>query len=60
MSDTTRKNLVVEKADSSHKRKDYPQVPATAPKDYVCQLCGKSFQTRDDLIHHQQFESKEL
>ena len=60
MSDSTRKNLVVEKADSSHKRKDYRQEPATAPKDYVCQLCGKSFQTRDDLVHHQQFESKEV
>ncbi|HEY7082053.1 MAG TPA: hypothetical protein VH500_20365, partial [Nitrososphaeraceae archaeon] len=58
ISDTTRKNLTVSKVDSSHKRKDYSQVPATAPKEFVCQLCGKTFQTRDDLVHHQQFESK--
>jgi Protein of unknown function (DUF2795) len=58
ISDKTRKNLTVQKVEHAHKRKDYPQVPATAPKEYVCQLCGKSFQTRDDLIHHQQFESE--
>jgi hypothetical protein len=58
ISDTTRKNLTVSKVDPSHKRKDYSQVPATAPKEFVCQLCGKTFQTRDDLVHHQQFESK--
>ena len=34
----------------------YPTDPATAMKEYVCDLCGKTFQTRDDLIHHQEFE----
>jgi hypothetical protein len=55
ISDETRKNLTLPEA-NPHQRKDYSEVPATAPKDYVCQLCGKSFQTRDDLMHHQQFE----
>jgi hypothetical protein len=58
MSDATRKNLTVPKVDPSFRRKDYSQVPATAPKEFVCQLCGKSFQTRDELVHHRQFESK--
>jgi uncharacterized protein YktA (UPF0223 family) len=58
MTDETRKNLEVRQVDPLHKRKDYPEVPATAPKEYVCMLCGKSFQTRDDLIHHQEFEFK--
>jgi hypothetical protein len=59
MSDKTRTDLTVAQADSSHTRKDYTEVPATAQLSYDCQLCGKSFQTRDDLIHHQQFESEE-
>ena len=49
---------MVEKVDTSHKRKDNPEVPAATTKEYLCQLCGKSFQTRDDLVHHQQFESR--
>jgi hypothetical protein len=51
-------NLEVEQVDPAHKRKDYPQVPETATKEYICDLCGKSYQSRDDLIHHQEFESK--
>jgi hypothetical protein len=59
ISDETRTNLDVKKVDPVHKRKDYPEVPATAMKEYVCDLCGKTFQARDDLIHHQEFESKQ-
>ena len=58
MSDKTRTNLDVKKVDPANKRKDYPEVPATAMKEYVCDLCGKTFQARDDLIHHQEFEFK--
>ena len=58
MSDETRKNLGVRQVDPLHKRMDYLEVHATAPKEYLCMLCGKSFQTRDDLIHHQEFEFK--
>jgi hypothetical protein len=59
ITDETRTNLNIKKVSPTHKRKDYPEVPATAMKEYVCDLCGKTFQTRDDLIHHQQFEFKE-
>lgn len=59
ITDETRTNLRVKKVNPTHKRKDYPEVPATAPKDYVCALCGKSFLRRDDLIHHEEFEFKE-
>jgi hypothetical protein len=59
MSEQTRTNLKVPKAEPDHKRKDYPEVPATAMREYVCDLCGKTFQTRDDLIHHQKFEVKD-
>ena len=59
ISDETRTNLDVKKVDPAHRRKDYPEVPATAMKEYVCDLCGKTFQARDDLIHHQEFEFKE-
>ena len=59
ISDETRTNLDVKKVNSAHKRKDYPEVPATAIKEYVCDFCGKTFQARDDLIHHQEFEFKE-
>jgi hypothetical protein len=58
ITDEARTNLEVEKVNSTRKRKDYPQVPATATKEYICDLCGKSYQSRDDLIHHQEFESK--
>jgi hypothetical protein len=59
ISDETRTNLDVKKVNPAHKRKDYPEVPATAMKEYVCDLCGKTFQARDDLIHHQEFEFKQ-
>ena len=59
ISDETRTNLDVKKVNPAHKRKDYPEVPATAMKEYVCDLCGKTFQARDDLIHHQDFEFKQ-
>jgi hypothetical protein len=58
MTDETRKNLEVATVNPSHRRKDYTEVPATATKNYVCELCGKSFLAKDDLIHHQQFEFK--
>ncbi|MDP9306598.1 MAG: C2H2-type zinc finger protein [Thermoproteota archaeon] len=58
ITDETRTNLNVKKVNPAHKRKDYPEVPATAMREYVCDLCGKTFQTRDDLIHHQEFEFK--
>jgi hypothetical protein len=59
ITDETRTNLDVKKVNPAHKRKDYPEVPATAMKEYVCDLCGKTFQARDDLIHHQEFEFKQ-
>ena len=59
VTDETRTNLDVKKVDSAHKRKDYPEVPATAMKEYVCDLCGKTFESKDDLIHHQEFEFKQ-
>ena len=37
-------------------RKDYPEVTPTAMSNYICDMCGKPFQTRDDLVHHQNFE----
>jgi hypothetical protein len=58
ITDKTRINLNVKKVNPAHRRKDYPEVPATAMKEYVCDLCGKTFQTRDDLIHHNEFEFK--
>jgi hypothetical protein len=37
-------------------RKDYPEVTPTAMSDFICSMCGKSFQNQDDLVHHRQFE----
>src|SRR6266540_5181920 len=51
ITDKTRTNLRVKQVNPAHKRKDYPEVQATAPKNYVCELCSKPFLTRDDLIH---------
>jgi hypothetical protein len=59
ISDNTRKNLQVQHSDSTHKREDYPQTPATAMKNYVCEFCGKEFQSKDQLTKHQEFEFKE-
>jgi hypothetical protein len=58
ITDQARTNLDVPKVNPVHMRKDYPEVPATATKDYTCDLCGKTYQTPDDLVHHQEFESK--
>jgi hypothetical protein len=58
ITDETRENLEVSRVDQSHRRKDYTEVPATATKNYVCGLCGKSFLTQDDLFHHEEFEFK--
>lgn len=58
MTHKTRTNLEVEQTNPSHKRQDYPGTSATAMKNYTCGLCGQSFQTPDDLVHHQEFESK--
>jgi hypothetical protein len=59
ISDNTRNNLAIEKSNASQKRRDYSEVPATAAKTYICDFCGKDFLTRDDLIHHQEFEFKD-
>lgn len=58
MTHKTRTNLEVEQTNPTHKRQDYPETAATAMKNYTCDLCGQSFQTPDDLVHHQEFESK--
>ena len=59
ISDKTRKSLRIPKIDRRQKRKDYPETPASAMKNYICNFCGKDFQSRDQLIHHQKFEFKE-
>ena len=58
ISDNTRKNLEVQHPDQTQKRKDYPETPATAMKNYICGFCGKDFQSKDQLIKHQEFEFK--
>jgi hypothetical protein len=58
ISNKTRKNLQVEKIDRRQKRKDYPEIPASAIKNYICNLCGKEFQSSDQLKHHQELEFK--
>jgi hypothetical protein len=45
-----------ESADKYEERKDYPEVTPTAMSDFICSMCGKSFQNQDDLLHHKQFE----
>lgn len=59
ISDNTRKNLQVQHPDKTQKRKDYPETPATAMKNYICNFCGKDFQSKDQLIKHQEFEFKD-
>lgn len=59
ISDSTRENLEVQHADENQKRKDYPETPATAMKNYICSFCGKDFQSKDQLIKHQEFEFKD-
>ncbi len=58
ISEDTRKNLLVQQVDRAQKRKDYPETPATAMKNYTCHLCGKDFQSRNELKDHEEFESK--
>ena len=43
----------------SEERKDYPEVTPTAMSVFICSMCGKEFQNRDDLVHHRQFEGGE-
>lgn len=58
ISDNTRKNLEVQHPDKTQRRKDYPETPATAMKNYICNFCGKDFQSKDQLTKHQEFEFK--
>jgi hypothetical protein len=50
--------LKVQHPDQTQKRKDYPETPATAMKNYICNFCGKDFQSKDQLTKHQEFEFK--
>jgi hypothetical protein len=59
ISDNTRIHLEVQHPNQNHKRKDYPETPATAMKNYICDLCGKEFQSKDQLTKHQEFEFKD-
>lgn len=59
ISDNTRKNLEVQHPDKTQRRKDYPETPATAMKNYICNFCGKDFQSKDQLTKHQEFEYKD-
>ena len=59
ISDSTRQNLEVEHVNSTQKRKDFPETPATAMKNYTCNFCGKDFQSKDQLTKHQEFEFKD-
>jgi hypothetical protein len=54
---TTDKSIKEREAVNKYeKRKDYPEVTPTAMSDFICAVCGKSFQNKDDLVHHRQFE----
>jgi hypothetical protein len=46
----------VEAVNEFEERKDYPEVTPTAMRDFICSMCGKSFQNQDDLVHHRNFE----
>ena len=59
ISDKTRTNLEVQRPDKTQKRKDYPETPATAMKNYTCNFCGKDFQSKDQLMKHEEFEFKD-
>ena len=45
-----------EAVNKNEERKDYPEVTPTAMSDFICSMCGKSFQNQDDIVHHRQFE----
>lgn len=59
ISDQTREDLSVEKAGRRQKRHDYPETPVMAMKNFICDFCGKDFQSRDQLLDHQEFEYKD-
>lgn len=46
-----------EAVNETEERKDYPEVPPSAMKVYICNRCGKQFQNPDELTRHQEFES---
>jgi hypothetical protein len=46
-----------EVADDVEERKDYPEVPPSAMKVYICDICGKQFQNPEDLERHRKFEA---
>ena len=46
-----------EAVNEKEERMDYPEVPPTAMSNFVCERCGKQFQSPQDLTQHQQFES---
>ena len=61
--DSSRSSSIKEREavnNKSEERKDYPEVTPTAMSEYICNICGKSFQNNDDLIHHQHFETEEM
>lgn len=71
ISDDTRENLDVRTRETNTKesvkireavsieeeRKDYPEVTPTAMRSLICDMCGKEFQSRPDLVQHRRFES---
>ena len=46
-----------EAVNAEEERKDYPEVTPTAVRVFSCARCGKEFQSPDDLLKHEQFES---
>ncbi|HVE36650.1 MAG TPA: hypothetical protein VNA18_00480 [Nitrososphaeraceae archaeon] len=51
--------MEVQHPDPTQRRKDYPETPATAMKNYICNFCGKDSQSKDQLTKHQEFEYKD-
>jgi uncharacterized protein DUF2795 len=46
-----------EAVNENEERKDYPEVTPTAMSNFVCDRCGKPFQSPQDLTQHRQYES---
>ena len=46
-----------EAVNEKEERKDYPEVTPTAAIVFSCSRCGNQFQSPDDLLKHEQFES---
>lgn len=46
-----------EAVNENEERKDYPEVTPTAMSNFVCDRCGKPFQSPQDLAQHRQYES---